>query len=152
MDLVNLLKTEALANDWHFIYGRPADLNFSACRNEDGTFREYVDGQLVMGVYLNTIASNFSKANAISKEIYNGALILGRKFDDDGTAASLDETDLQKYDRRFYDLMELLKTFLIGFACDNGLSIDFFVVSLLPNQYDTDIDFVSLIFTLSYEN
>jgi hypothetical protein len=85
----------------------------------------------------------FGKSKAVREIRYQGVLILGQKFDDDGTAASLDETFIQKYDRRLEDLMSALNLHIVAFACENELDINGVEYSYDLNKFDTNIDFIA---------
>jgi hypothetical protein len=73
---------------------------------------------------------------------YSGLFMLGQKFDTGGLAASLDETALQKYDRRLLALTSSLVNTATDFACDNGLMLTFSQIDYLFNAFDSGIDFV----------
>ena len=97
-------------------------------------------GQLVLTAEFNAFPIF---VNGRNPEIeYRGSIMLGRKVDEDGTNASLDEDFMDKYQRRLLELMQLLAVFLGSFECENDLSIlsSEFILSL--NRFDTNIDFV----------
>jgi len=73
---------------------------------------------------------------------YNGMLMIGRKFDSDGIASSLDEKAMQKYDRRLLELTNLLVTHASIFACKNELLLELGSIDYLFNAFDSNIDFV----------
>jgi len=75
--------------------------------------------------------------------VYNGLLMIGRKFDADGIASTLDEKALQKYDRRLLSLTSALVTHAATFACNNSLLMEMGQIDYLFNSFDANIDFVA---------
>jgi len=157
-DLIGSLRTYAATQKWVFLSGASSIQNCEASQNE------YKNGQLVLAADFNA-SPQFTNAGKISQITYNGILMLGVKFDDDGTPAieddeetllidesetfndgtpaSLDETFIQKYDRRLLDLMELLANHITLFACANELDVTNADFRLEINKFDTNIDFVA---------
>lgn len=157
-DLIGKLRTYASTNGWVFLSGTSAIQNYEASQNE------YKNGQLVLAADFNA-APQFTNAGKISQITYNGILMLGIKLDDDGTPAieddeetpavdetevfsdgtpaNLDETFIQKYDRRLLDLMTLLANHIAAFACANELDVTGADFRLETNKFDTNIDFVA---------
>ena len=156
-DLIGALRTFATSKGWVFLSGPTSIQNYEASQ------QEYVNGQIVMSADF-TAAPDYTNAGKISEITYNGVIALGRKCDDDGTenipddpetpedetvnyndgtASSLDETFIQKYDRRLLELMTLLSNNIAEFACDNELEITAANFRMETNKFDTNIDFVA---------
>ena len=160
-DIVGALRAYAVANDWVFLAGVNAYQNYSASQ------QEYKNSQLILGANLSA-APRIVNGKVI-EITYSGLIFLGQKFDDDGTPAipdnpetpedetetfndgtpaNLDETFIQKYDRRLLNLMSLLTNHLGTFACSNELEISNFNIDIEINKYDANLDFVGGSITL----
>jgi len=100
----------------------------------------YAAGQLILVVDL--LPTPDVKNGKIADITYSGMVMLGRKFEVSGTVASLDETALQKYDRRLQALSADLVSLMNTFACDNTLQLTFGQLDYVFNLYDSNIDFV----------
>lgn len=111
-------------------------------QNYEASENSYVAGQLVMGAFFNC-TPNFGMAGALTEIRYQGALTLGRKFDPDTTPSNLDETFIQKIDRRLEDLIALLAFHANAFRCENDLDLRSIEMQYKLNTFDTNIDFVS---------
>lgn len=155
-NIIGALRAYASNNDWAFLCGPDAFQNYESSQYE------YYNGQLILGV--NFSANPIINNGAITEIQYPGLIFLGQKFDNDGTpnieddegtplvdetqtfndgtAVSLDETVIQKYDRRLYSLMTLLTNAVKEFACNNELDITNFRIDLDINKYDANLDFV----------
>lgn len=105
----------------------------------------------------------FSKGGSVVQSIvYDGVILLGRKFESEvlddeeteeneaqpATEANLDETFLQKYDRRLMDLMQLLAGLMGEFVCANTLEISAMSMNHDINKFDENIDFVAATITI----
>lgn len=162
-DIIGALRTLATTNGWAFLSGSSSMQNYEASQNE------YINGQLVLIAEFNA-RPIMTRAGKLDSIRYNGVVGLGIKFDDDGTdnieddpetpenetktfndgtPSSLDETFIQKYDRRLLTLMQTLSTNLLSFACANELTIVDADFRLELNKFDTNIDFV--IGTITFE-
>lgn len=144
IDIIGKLEIFAAANDLHFIYGT----THYASADRNG----YANGERVLVCeFSSTLTFNpNSHNNAIMREQHNVLLMFGQKFDNDGRAASLDETMLQKYNRRlkllYTDSVALVKSF----ACQNELYIRDLRIELVPNMFSDNIDFVKI--NANFEN
>ena len=89
----------------------------------------------------------------ITRISYNGVLACGLKVDDNGNGyqASLDETYIQKYDRRLLDLMGTLNTFISNFMCDNALDVSGVRMLAVINRFAENIDFIEATLTFIQE-
>ena len=134
-DIVSALRTFATSNGWHFIYG--SDEYASA------DWHEYLTDEIVMVCDIVPLPKFSEQGGAVQDVTYSGLIMLGRKFEAT-TTASLDETMLQKHDRRLKDLWALLSNNIGVMACSNGLTIEVSNPVNLINFYSQNIDFVKL--------
>ncbi len=160
-DLIGALKTYATAHGWRFLYG-------SAFYQNQEADADMVNGQMVLAADFNARPS-YGRGMGISEISYPGILMLGIKFDDDGTEpveddpdtpedetvlatndgtpVSLDETMQQKYTRRLLTLMTALSGAIADFACTNELDVSNCEFKMDVNKFDTNIDFVAATIT-----
>jgi len=133
--IIEALEAAALAKGWKFdfaIDNRNQDFNIGVCQ-------EFQAGDVIL---LAATRQTPTRVGALISEInYDCLLMLGRKFDPDGIASSLDETSKQKYDRRLSLLAKELSEFIAVFMCDNELEGTIGTVSFQKNMFDTNIDF-----------
>lgn len=135
-DIIGALKAYADAEDMHFLSGSNWYQNYEASQ------KVYEDGQLVLGCDFNA-NPNYSTSSALTTINYEGVLMLGIKFDDDGTPSNLDETFYQKYVARLKYLMQEMDKLVKAVACANELYIRSVRTTLDLNKFDTNIDFVA---------
>lgn len=138
--LIDVLRQYCIDNDIEFLYGT----NFY--QNIEASSREYSADQLVMGADFNARPSRAVGGKVVAIE-YIGAIALGRKFETPDVnnpegEASLDETYIQKYDRRLKDLSQQLSNIVGQIACDNELETTGEDLRFDINKFDTNIDFV----------
>lgn len=134
-DIVSALRTFATSKGWHFIYG--SDEYASA------DWHEYLTDEIVMVCDIVPLPKFSTQGGAVQDVTYSGLVMLGRKFEAT-TTASLDETMLQKHDRRLKDLWALLSNNIGVMACNNRLTIEVNNPANLINFYSQNIDFVKL--------
>lgn len=134
-DIIGALRSYCTANGIHFIWQYN---EFCANMPADN---DYAVGDLVMVVDL--LANPDVRNGKVADITYSGLVMLGRKFDAPGTVASLDETALQKYDRRLCALQTDLITHITTFACDNDLQLTVGQIEFILNDYDAIIDFAA---------
>lgn len=134
-DIVSALRTFATSKGWHFIYG--SDEYASA------DWHEYLTDEIVMVCDIVPLPKFSTQGGAVQDVTYSGLVMLGRKFEAT-TSASLDETMLQKHDRRLKDLWALLSNNIGVMACNNRLTIEVNNPANLINFYSQNIDFVKL--------
>jgi len=133
-DIIGVLKTYAEGKGWKFVYG------FDRFYNNAGTDEEYQPGELVLTADFKAVP--MGAAGKITEITYNCLLMLGRKVEADGeTTASLDETSIQKYDRRLKELCQMLATAILEVACTNELDVTNMPIEPQINVYDQNIDF-----------
>jgi hypothetical protein len=145
-DLIGALNTYAASKSWHFLYGTSFYQNIEADE-------AYLNGELILGADFNAHPV-YGKGMGITEIQYSGILLLGRKFDNDGTTgqsdgtpADLDESMYQKYTRRLLYLMTSLDTAIKAIACANELSVTGCEMKMDINKFDTNIDFVAATIT-----
>ncbi len=132
-DIIGAFETYALAQGWKFVYG------YDDFYSNIGVQQEFANGELVLIADFRAITR--INAGRINEITYTCLLMLGRKFDDNGEAASLDETAKQKYDRRLKDLAQMLANMIANVSCDNELDVTAAPIGVDINVFDTNIDF-----------
>lgn len=131
--IIDQLETYALSQGWAFVYG------VDEFDNNLESVRQYDPGQCVL---IADFAAEPTILNSKTQSItYTCILMLGRKFDADGQAATMDETPKQKYDRRIKELMVLLATAIGAVGCGNNLDVLPGQLVVGVNVYDENIDF-----------
>lgn len=133
LDIIGQLEAYALSKGWRFIY------RFDRFRSNMEAMHDYQSGELVLMADFR--ATPTIKGGRATQIVYTCLLMLGRKFDEDGTPASLDETPKQKYDRRLKDLAQTLLNAICDFSCANELEVAAAPISVDINVHDTNIDF-----------
>jgi len=134
-DIIGTFATYATTKGYKILYGEDWYQNYEA------DYNNYANGQKVLGV--DFTARPIFQNLAVNRIEYNGVVMLGQKFDANGTPSSLDETFKQKYDRRLLTLVTLLETVIKEIACANDLLIGNVNVKMALNKFDTNIDFVA---------
>lgn len=142
-DIIGQLYRKAKSNGWAFCAGDEFYQNIAA------TQENMTDGQLVLTAQFNCTPTFLN--SRVTRVVYSGSIMLGRKFDDDGTASSLDEDYMDKYNNRLFELMSLLANFIGTFECENGLTVDSAEFVNAINKFDTNIDFVGGNITFSQQ-
>jgi hypothetical protein len=140
--LVDVIRTYCATNSITFIYGNQAYANALA---DPIT---YYENKLILIADFSAIPEKVSGTTVNIK--YSGVMALGMKTEDnDGviTRSSLDETPIQKYDRRLKYLSTELDSLISDLACDNDLDVSGLNFKLDLNQFDLNADFVSTIIT-----
>jgi len=146
-DIVGALRTLATSKGWKFLYG------FDEYINASNDF--YDGGELVLACEFSINPVIEAQGGAVASVNFAGTVMLGRKFestfsDPDNppvietptTTASLDETMIQKHDRRLAEMWELLTDALSDFSCDNGMTMRLSNGQPLINFTMHNIDFV----------
>lgn len=135
-DLIGTLRTYAQTQGWVFLSGAEFYQNYELTAKT--LYDGLNGGKLVLGSKFNA-KPNF-KNGSITSIQYTGSLMLGQKTDLAGTESSLDETFIQKYDRRLLDLMTLLATTIESIACTNELDVTGVSFEMVVNRFDENID------------
>jgi hypothetical protein len=133
-DLIGQLRSYAASQGWGFAAGD----NFY--QNIEVANQTLTAGQLVLTAEFNTSPSIVN--GRVVQVTYSGSIMLGRKQDFDGQQSTLDETYIQKYDRRLLELMTLLANAIGDFTCTNELEITAIEFVHSINTFNTNIDFV----------
>jgi hypothetical protein len=137
---------EARTTPIHFYYGANAFANIELDPHT------YDHNELILIADFNAVPS-FAGGVVVSCR-YNGVISLGRKRDSvtTGTApnqvtteteSDIDETPIQKYDRRLKDLSTQLGDIIGDLSCDNELDILSCNMRFDLNQFDLSADFVA---------
>ena len=134
MKLIDTLEAYCKNNDIIFILGTQDYQNLEA------DIYGYKNGQLILLCDVSYSVNIYS--GSVTGYSYNVTLGLGRKFDEDGDEAGLDEFYLQKYHLRLRDLSDKLNEILGNIACLGDLEIDSFSVKYDINKFDLCADFV----------
>lgn len=133
--LIKALQDDCATKDWRFVSGDRWH------RNAEITKQGGLDvGEIVMTAFVNNAQPRFVNS-VIDRITYSAEIMLGRKFDEIGDTSSLDETFIQKYERRLEELAKLMATFLASFACEHRLTIQNSTFQFYLNQYDENLDF-----------
>lgn len=146
-DIVGAFRDLAIAKGWKFLYGYDQYINAS----DDF----YDSGELVLACEMTINPVLEPQGGAIDTVNFSGMVMLGRKFEStfsdpenppvvetQTTTASLDESMIQKHDRRLAELWELLTNELSTMACSNGFTIRLSNGIPLINFTMHNIDFV----------
>jgi hypothetical protein len=140
-DLIGELQRVAHANKWGFVAGDDFQANILTAQ------QDYVSGQLVLVANLNAAPTIIN--GRVVEISYNGSMMLGIKQDSDGTEASLDEYFYEKYQKRLLMLHQLLANFIGDFACSRELELSGITMSMDTNRFDTNIDFIAMVLTIT---
>lgn len=141
---IDTLEAYAMSKGWHFV------LKFDDFYTNIEAQKEYSSGELILTADYQSLPA--IKNGRVVGVTYVSLLALGRKFDGDGTAASLDETYRQKYDRRLKELESQLASALAEFSCTNELDVTTTGINNDINVYDTNFDFVITTATFTQGN
>lgn len=145
VDIIGQLEIFAGANDLHFIYGAN---HYASADRHNYKAKERVlvcEYQCSMGFNPN------SMTNDPTSETYEVTIMIGQKFDTGSkTVASLDETMIQKHNRRLKALVSDGYALLRSFTCSNELLFRSIRFTVSPNMFSDNIDFIN--FQVSFEN
>lgn len=144
IDIIGKLEIFAEANDLHFIYGT----NHYSSADRHG----YSNGEKVLVCeYQGSLSFDTNNiTNDPTSETYECTIMIGQKFDSNGIVASLDETMLQKHNRRLKTLATTGYNLLKSFACSNELLLSSVRFVISPNMFSDNIDFIN--FSVTFEN
>lgn len=148
IDVVAIFSDAADDAGYEFAYGRKDILNFETKAINLST------GNLVIFVFPFVETAQIDNS-IIHKWSVSTQLWLGKKFDIDigsGTYSNLDETELQKYQRRLKDLRDNLNTFIKSVFCNEDLELTYARVFRELNQTDENIDFVTAEIVFTYDD
>lgn len=132
--LVDTLRTYCEEKGYYFFYGADSYVNIETDVNT------YTSGKIILIADFNCIPTYTN--GKITELRYTGTMLLGEKRENE-TISSLDETPLQKYDRRLKALSTLLTTVLGDIACDNELEITNVNIKYDLNKFDLNADFIA---------
>lgn len=139
-DIIGVLRTYAATKGWIFLSGAEFYQNYEL------TQAALTANKVILGVMF-TAKPTIKNKKVITIQ-YIGKMMLGEKRETT-TESSLDETFIQKYDRRLLALSTLLATTVGDVACTNELDISNINFDMKLNAFDENIDGVecSLTFT-----
>jgi hypothetical protein len=132
-DIIGVLEAYAISRGWPFVYG------YNDFEKNIATVQEFNPGQIIMIADFRATPTIIN--GKVSEIDYNCLIMLGTKIDADGQRAELDETPIQKYDRRIKLLMQEMATAIGTVACDNELTVEPGEWIVEPNMFDENIDF-----------
>ena len=137
--LIDTLRQYCTDNNIIFVYGNE-DYSNAVLQWEVDTGNPLTDGQLVLFAGFEYIPILIN--SVIDSIQYSGFLSLGRHCETT-TSSSLDETPIQKYDRRIKDLLQRYVQIISEFSCANGLEVlGGITISEKLNVYDQNMDTV----------
>ena len=150
IDLVQLFEDYSTVLGYEFTYGRMGDTEWQMTDTVD-----LDDGESVIVLFPliedGEIANSFPQSWNVSTQIW-----LGKKFDTDnesGTSAELDETDLQKWDRRLFGLRSAIETYIkTVFCAETGLELTRLRIATFMNKFDENIDGISAEIAFNYDS
>jgi len=150
IDVVQKFEDYATAAGYEFAYGREGVKNWQLSEGvtlSAGKIVLLVDPFIETAQIDNSIIFKWSVATTIA---------LGKKFDvtvASGTYSQLDETDLQKYDRRLQAMRSNMETLLKTIFCnDDDLELTSARVLMEMNRFDENIEIVAAEITFLYES
>lgn len=148
IDLIAEINAMCLTNSWRSAFG------LDEFEKNIATSEGYAAGEKVLAFeayYTPTVVNTKT-----TQESWRVVASLGRKFDPSYTAdafqtatASLDETHQQKYDRRLASLVSEFVANFAALACALEFDISFGEIGFDVNMFDTNIDFVTSVITLT---
>ena len=134
-DIIGALRDFAALKGWKFVYG------IDSFSRNIGAGKEFDNGEKILIVDYRFVPRMIG--TLVDSIQYTCLVMLGQKFDLDSEVSSLDEYDIQKYDRRLKSLGAELSVQLAVFACNNDITLSS-IGTVYPQKdmYDTNIDFV----------
>lgn len=151
-DFVAKMQAHATATGWHSV------LKFDKYEENARLDIDYNDGAPVLTFDVLFVPS--VKNGKVYRNVVRCLAALGQKVDittdDEGeavgyTVADIEESHLEKYDRRLGSLTRELIDGMAAFACAEGAGIEFGSVAVEVNAFDANIDFVVSEITFTYD-
>lgn len=142
-DIIGAIRTYCETLDYIFIAGDNFYINADLSK-----YRIDIGKTIITALF--TAAPEYSDGQ-ITRITYNGVLTCGVKVDSEGYSASLDESFIQKYDRRLLSLMGTLSTFIQNFMCDNALDVTGTRMLAMLNRFAENIDYIEATLTFIQE-
>jgi hypothetical protein len=137
--LVDVLRDYCEEKEYIFIYGSDAYANIQMDINNNEAGKIILVGDF-------TCAPTYT-GGIITELRYTGLLLIGQKREYE-SESSLDESPIQKFDRRLKALSTLLTTILSDLACENELEVTNVTLRYDLNKFDLNADFVACSLTL----
>lgn len=138
-ELIDTIRTYCTTKGYAFFYGADSYVNIEM------DVQQYGADKIILIADFNCIPTY--TGGKITELRYTGTMLLGQKREDT-TESSLDESPLQKYDRRLKTLSTLLTSILSDLACDNELEVTNVNIKFDLNKFDLNADFVACSLTL----
>lgn len=139
--IVDVFRDYCDANNIGFIYG------IDEYANAIGDESQYASYGLILTADFNSTPTMVG--GRVVECGYTGTIALGIKSDGE-TESSLDETPIQKYDRRLKYLTTRLTSILGTIACENELIISTINIRFDMNRFDLNADFVAATITITH--
>ena len=155
IDIVQIFENAATAAEYEFVYGRKDIQNWQLSEAVDLNAGETV---LLVDPFVETAEIDNS---IIFKWSVRTTIALGKKFETEiveeetviTTHSELDETELQKHDRRLQAMRSNMETFIKTIFCNNPLLVLTAAMILREiNQFDENIDIIAAEITFNYDS
>ena len=154
IDIVQIFEDAATAAEYEFAYGRKDIQNWQlseAVTLNAGKTVLLVDPFVETAEIDNSIIFKWSVRTTIA---------LGKKFDTEiveeetvtTTYSELDETELQKHDRRLQAMRSNMETLIKTIFCNEDLVLTAAVILREINQFDENIDIIAAEITFNYDS
>ena len=154
IDIVQIFEDAATAAEYEFAYGRKDIQNWQlseAVALESGETVLLVDPFVETAEIDNSIIFKWSVRTTIA---------LGKKFETEvveeetitTTYSELDETELQKHDRRLQAMRSNMETLIKTIFCKEDLVLTAAVILREINQFDENIDIIAAEITFNYDS
>jgi hypothetical protein len=156
LGIIDILNTYCTSNNIYFICDQKGYQNALADNNV------YANNKRIMLAWLKPTATDIN-GYRINKYSVSGQIALGQKREAVTTGvapnqttieteSNIDETFMQKYDRRLKNLMIDISNVIQKLACDNEMDIISLNFDYDINALDLNADFIIANITLEYDN
>ena len=154
IDIVQIFEDAAEAAGYEFAYGRKDIQNWQLTEAVNLNSGETV---LLVDPFVETAEIDNS---IIFKWSVRTTIALGKKFETEvveeetitTTYSELDETELQKHDRRLQAMRENMETLIKTIFCNEDLVLTAAVILREINQFDENIDIIAAEITFNYDS
>lgn len=136
--LIDAIRSYCIANSYIFIYGNEAYANALS------DSQSYAPNQLIIVADFTCIPT--LENSTVTELRYNGVLMVGQKCENT-TSSNLDETPIQKYDRRLKSLSALMMEIIGDLTCANELEATGINIKYDLNKFDLNADFIAATLT-----
>ena len=154
IDIVQIFEDAATAAEYEFAYGRKDIQNWQLTESVTLNAGKTV---LLVDPFVETAEIDNS---IIFKWSVRTTIALGKKFDTEiveeetvtTTYSELDETELQKHDRRLQAMRSNMETLIKTIFCNEDLVLTAAVILREINQFDENIDIIAAEITFNYDS